>query len=452
MMTSLSRDAERPTNIRYWVLGLTTLVAVFLYLDRMCLSVAERSVKDELAISDRDMAWVLGLFYLPYALAQLPAGWLSDRFGARVVLGLCLAAWSAFTGLMGLANGLVMLIVCRLGCGLFEAAGYPAAVGLIGKWIPLDRRGFASGVVSAGGRLGGGIAPYLTAVLMLAFASASATRPAGSDDLLDVSGPGWRPVLMIYGGAGLAVAAVFFWMFRDSPRQHPNCNAAEIALIEGDSRVPPAKTRRPPLPFRSMLTSTGLWLASIVGFLTNLGWAFLFSWFPRYLKEAHQVPLGERGLMMSITVLVGMIGMCWGGALTDSLARRLGRRWGRSLPLSLSRFFVALAFASCVLVETPWAATLALAMVALGTDLGTPAIWAYSLDVGGKHVGAVLGWSNMFGNLGAFLSPIVLNMLIFDKNYDYVFLACAGAFVLAGVLSLFIDATKPVVPGDSLAA
>jgi ACS family glucarate transporter-like MFS transporter len=66
--------------------------------------------------------------------------------------------------------------------------------------------------------------------------------------------------------------------------------------------------------------------------------------------------------------------------------------------------------------------------------------------VGGKHVGSVLGWSNMFGNLGAALSPIVLNMIIGDKNYQRMFLACAAAYVLAGVLALFIDATKPVVP------
>ena len=72
---------------------------------------------------------------------------------------------------------------------------------------------------------------------------------------------------------------------------------------------------------------------------------------------------------------------------------------------------------------------------------------AYSLDVGGKHVGSVLGWSNMFGNLGAAISPIALNMIIGDDmNYQRMFLACAAAFVLAGVLALFIDATKPIVP------
>src|SRR4029077_14867901 len=150
-MAADSHFDPRPSRIRYVVLALTTMVAVLLYLDRICLSFAERYVKEDLGITDAQMALVLSSFFWAYALGQMPAGWLSDRYGARLMLGLYLAAWSTCTGLLGFAYGLVILVVLRLGCGLFEAGAYPAAAGLIGKWMPFHRRGFASGIVSVGG-------------------------------------------------------------------------------------------------------------------------------------------------------------------------------------------------------------------------------------------------------------------------------------------------------------
>jgi sugar phosphate permease len=559
MGSIISDPGARPSRVRYLVLALTTMVAVLLYLDRICLSFAERYVKEDLRITDAQMGLVLSSFFWAYAAGQLPAGWLSDRYGARLMLALYLAVWSTFTGLLGFAYGLAILIVLRLGCGLFEAGAYPAAAGLIGKWMPFHRRGFASGIVSVGGRLGGAAAPILTAYLMVAFVppeSSSLLRPEdvldvshlvsaapgkptdgkaalaqrihsrlpqtkprasgpqveadpellaalnailGQADLIDgvrladldlapealglaelstkalspeqlqrrnrlvleavfpeairkVYGSGWRPVMMVYGVAGLVVACIFWSFFRDSPRQHPACNRAEIALIEGEGAANDPKASHTPLALSCLLTSVGLWLSSLVQLLTNFGWAFLITWLPRYLKEAHEVPLVERGWMTSMPIFVGMAGMFWGGWLTDYMVQRLGRRWGRSAPLALSRFVVAGAFVTCVFLGTPWHVTVALSMVALATDLGTPAIWAYSLDVGGKHVGSVLGWSNMFGNVGAALSPIMLNIIIGDKHYGRMFLACAAAFVVAGVLALFIDATKPVVPAERLAA
>ena len=102
------------------------------------------------------MSVVLSSFFWTYSLGQVPAGWLSDRFGPRLMLGIYLAVWSLFTGLLGLAHGMVALVALRLGCGLFEAGAYPTAAGIVRNWMPFERRGLASGIVSIGGRFGGG--------------------------------------------------------------------------------------------------------------------------------------------------------------------------------------------------------------------------------------------------------------------------------------------------------
>ena len=113
---------------------------------------------------------------------------------------------------------------------------------------------------------------------------------------------------------------------------------------------------------------------------------------------------------------------------------------------------VAGAFAACIFLDSPWAVTIAMAGVALATDLGTPAIWAFAMDIGGKHVGSVLGWSNMCGNIGAALSPILLNKILERSGSTGMFMTCAGALALAGLLALFLDSTRPIMPPPSLAA
>jgi len=74
------------SHIRYSMLLLTMMVAIMLYLDRICLSIAGESVQKSLQLSDWQIAWLHSAFFWSYALFQLPAGWIGDRWGARRIL------------------------------------------------------------------------------------------------------------------------------------------------------------------------------------------------------------------------------------------------------------------------------------------------------------------------------------------------------------------------------
>ncbi|HEY2253158.1 MAG TPA: MFS transporter [Planctomycetaceae bacterium] len=261
---------------------------------------------------------------------------------------------------------------------------------------------------------------------------------------------GWRPVLIVYGFAGLVVA-VFYWIcFRNSPAEHPRCNAAERALIAGGEaeKAASAKSSADVFPGRAILRSTSLWLSSLSQFGTNFGWVFLVTKLPDYLKDVHDVPIIERGLMVSIPALAGIAGMFLGGLLTDVLTRHLGVRWGRGLPMALTRFGAAAAYFSCLWIDSPWPATIAFSFVFFFVDLGTSAVWAFMQDAGGKHVGAILGWGNMWGNFGAAVANPVFAAILVNKSFSNpwhtVFITCAVTFVLTGIAGLWIDASKPI--------
>jgi ACS family glucarate transporter-like MFS transporter len=444
----LAADQAPPTQVRHLVVALATAMSLLLYLDRICLSFMERYIREDLRLSNEQASLLLSAFFWTYALGQVPSGWLSDRFGARLMLALYILLWSLLTGLTGLAESFVVLLVYRFGFGLAQAGGYPTSASLLSKWVPFPARGLASGIVATGGRIGGSAAPTLTAYLMVFFVWREVSSSSPSGDVL--YSHAWRPVMLVYGVAGLLVAALYWLLVRDRPQDHPACNAEEAALIEHG--LPPNAAsphgRGRSLPLVPMLRSRGLWLSSLSQFATNFGWVFLITLLPRYLAEAHQVPIKERGWMASTPLLVGMAGMLAGGWITDRVTRQFGLRWGRSLPLALSRFLGAAAYMACVMLDSPWPVTAALSVVAIATDLGTPATWAFMQDVGGRHVGSVLGWGNMWGSIGAALSPLVLNWAVGPGHWNACFLTCAGAFVLSGVASLGIDATVPIVPAD----
>ena len=78
----------------------TFALALLLYIDRVCISVAKSDITKDLGISDEAMGWVFAIFAFGYALGQLPAGTVIDKFGVRKVLTGIVAIWSLFTAIV----------------------------------------------------------------------------------------------------------------------------------------------------------------------------------------------------------------------------------------------------------------------------------------------------------------------------------------------------------------
>ncbi len=429
---------ERPTGVRHVMVAVTTLVAVMLYLDRVCLSIVGEAIKKDQEITPDQYAWLLSAFFWAYALFQIPAGWLGDRYGARLVLSAYLFWWSACTGLIGMASGFAALLALRLGCGMFEAGAYPLASGVIKAWVPFKERGLASGLVAVGGRLGGAIAPVLTASI------ASATAD------------GWRLPFVIYGAVGMVGAVVFYWWFRNSPSGHPAVNASELSLIgnHAESTRPHPGAALPPLD--EFAVNFPLWMCSLVQFLSNFGWVFIITLFPTYLKEVHDTPLETRAWYQSLPLYAGIVGMVAGGWLSDVTMRRFGPRWGRAIPIAASRVLVGLAYVGCLTNPDAFSFTLLMCLVAWASDFGTAPVWAWTQDVGGRHVGAVMGWANMWGNIGAALAPQIFQAIRAGTpenpaaGWAIAFGVCASTQIIGALAAIGVSSAKQV--GESPAA
>ena len=570
---------KRATRVRYLIVAAATLMSFLLYLDRFCVSFAVDYIRQDLGMSQGQVKWFLSAFFWSYALAQVPSGWLSDRYGARIMLVVYILTWSFFTGLIGAANSFAMLIVSRLGLGFGQAGAYPTAASIVGRWMPVTARGSASAIVANGGRIGGALAPVLTAYLIVQFVpmgtpvelvpkdilnssevierlqadgkvsslrahltqgdtdKLDAATPAAQEDidksrmysgveaedlvdmlnriiesdeiyneqqmgtvklpkeglrmlalvnegeelsrdqrvrfhrfllegvfprgLAKLYGKGWRPIMYIYGFAGIFVAAFFWIFFHNRPEVHPWSNETEHALIlEGREELSRHDGQKlEPAPLKALVLSFNMWCSCFSQWGTNVGWVFLVTWLSRYLLDVHSVPILERGTMAMTPVLIGMLGMMSGGKVTDSLAAKLGIKWGRRLPIAGSRVVGLSAYLCCVAIttllpensalNTPWVFVGLFSVVAFSTDFGTPSIWAFTQDIGGRQVGSVLGWGNMWGNLGAAVSPLIYDYYLGEtpglREWNMMFLVCAGAFLFSGICGLLLDATQPLL-------
>lgn len=445
--------ADRPTHVRYHILAAMTAASIILYVHRIFLAEVLKfeSALSELGlmipellpdgstkmVPDADrLASTYSAFFFSYALCQIPAGWLADRFGRRKSLFLYVASWSICTAAGGLVMGFASLFLVRLLLGIAQAGAYPTSGGLVARWIPLSHRSLASAMVGAGGRMGGIIAPLLTSLLIARW---------------DVS---WRVVMLVYGLVGVAIAVWFWLVSRDEPREHPHCNDAERALIaagrnEADLRGSSAAVKA---PLVEMIASPSMWCMGLMQFGTNVGWVFIATTMPTYLTKVKGAEAVAGGGMTSLIWTLSVVGLLLGGRATDLLTRRFGLRWGRMAMTIASRFGAAALYLWVLEAGSAWQATVALMAMAFVCDLGVPATWSFAQDVGGRSVGSVLGWGNMFGNLGAAAAPHIYRWA--DKTLESTDMsgtlyAALGGFVVSGIAAFGINSAKPLVPEES---
>ncbi len=305
----------KPTGVRYLLLGVATANAFLLYLDRICMAavVQSASFQKEMSFDKQRTGDVLASFFFAYALGQMPAGWLADRFGPRRMLVAYIGLWSLCTAFTGFVTGLLVLVIVRWACGLAEAGAYPSSALVISRWFPLNQRARANSVVTFGGRVGNSMALWLTAAAIAAFGS-------------------WRPVLWTYGAIGLVLAVATYVVFRDSPREHPWTNEAERQMTT------PVKTAHYKMPWRELIRHSGLWFFNAGNMGLNIGWAFLITsgcrricrTLVRQAGSCDREPLCGRWRSHSAWEECSSAA----GGATFTYQKALGQRWGRSLALS----------------------------------------------------------------------------------------------------------------------
>ena len=156
-MSAIVSTAElRRSRVRLLIVTMLFLVTTVNYADRATLSIAGPALSKELHLDPVAMGYVFSAFGWSYVLAQVPGGWLLDRFGSRWVYACSIVVWSIFTlmqGWIGFFSGgaaIVALFALRFLVGLAEAPSFPANARIVAAWFPSNERGTASAFFNSG--------------------------------------------------------------------------------------------------------------------------------------------------------------------------------------------------------------------------------------------------------------------------------------------------------------
>ena len=138
------------THFRWVILGLVFLGTTLNYLDRLVMGILAPDLQLRITSAISSTATSSPTFALSYALGQLVAGGLLDRFGTRLGYAVALAAWSVSSMLHAFARGPLSFGVARALLGVSESPAFPAAAKTLAEWFPRRERAFAFGFVNAG--------------------------------------------------------------------------------------------------------------------------------------------------------------------------------------------------------------------------------------------------------------------------------------------------------------
>ncbi len=180
---SMPLKADRRAWGICWLLFASTTLC---YMDRQAIALVAVNIKSEFHINNEMFGWVISAFALSYALFQVPAGFLADRFDVRRTYAIAVLAWSIAAIAMGFAPTLLILMLLRAALGVGEAFNWPCALKTTERLLSPADRSLGNGIFNSGAAVGAVLTPLIVPIVAARF--------------------GWRVAFAIVGGLG------FVWL------------------------------------------------------------------------------------------------------------------------------------------------------------------------------------------------------------------------------------------------
>jgi MFS transporter, ACS family, glucarate transporter len=405
-------DYSGRSRARFLIVFMLFLVTTVNYADRATLSITGSSIQKAMGVSPVEMGYIFSSFAWAYVIAQIPGGWLLDRFGSKRVYACSIFFWSILTACQGFVAALpvgvavVTLFALRFLVGAAEAPAFPGNSRLTATWFPTSERGTASAIFNS--------SQYFAAVLFTPIMG-WITHTSG-----------WPHVFYAMGALGVIITGVWLKTIY-APRQHPLANDAEVRFIADNGAMVDledkqlADERRAARAhqknngahvFAQLLKSRmmlGVFIAQYC--ITTLTYFFL-TWFPIYLVQERHMSILKAGFVASIPAIAGFLGGVLGGVVSDRLMKRgHSTSTARKVPIVVG-LLLSTCMIACNYVDNQWLVVGIMAAAFFGKGIGALG-WAVVSDTAPKEAsGLCAALFNTFGNTAGITTPIVIGYLV----------------------------------------
>ncbi|WP_186032178.1 MFS transporter [Burkholderia gladioli] len=374
---------------KMFLLAMLLLSWILANADRIAMSISIVPITRDFHLDARSAGLLLSAFYVSYALMQLAAGWLGDRFGSRLVLVFAVGCWSVFTGLTGIATTFAMLFAIRVLFGIGEGGFAPASTVTIAEAFPHQERARAKSIVIGASFIGSALGSSAIAAL--------------------IDSHGWRFAYHVFGAIGVVVALVLWLAIKPAPRR---------------KRLPGQPT------FRALFASPMLRKTMLIFFFSNIVYVALISWMPAFLIKTRHIDILHAGLATSLSYVVAFACLTAVGWMLDRIGRGRERLFMVVGGAIVTIFLAAMALAdSLPVLLLLWTLCLVGYTMVYGTVFAIPL----------KHmkdelVGSAAGIINFGGQVAAAIAPAMIGMLVDLTPGHYLLAYCALLVAAVGAV------------------
>lgn len=402
-------------NLRWWMLILFLLGVTVNYITRNSLGILAPELKSSLGITTEQYSWIVGAFQLAYTLFQPLCGWLIDVIGLKLGFMICAGLWALACLLHAGAGSWLQLAILRFFMGGAEAAATPANAKTIGEWFPKSERPIASGWAGVGFSIGAMLAPPIIYVAHASF--------------------GWQGAFMFTGVLAM-LWAVLWWIFYNTPDNHPNLSQSELDYIHQDKEAPAIK-----LPFLTALKTVArnkrFYGIAIPAFMAEPAWAVLSFWVPLYLSKELGMDLKQIAMFAWLPFLAADLGSVASGYLTRLYTRIFGcTRINSVVASSVTGAFLMISLAIVAFTKSPYITIILISIGGFGHQIIScmlSALVVESFDKG--QMATVNGMRGSAAWIASFLFSLIIGVTADKIGFNPLFIAM-GFFDLIGAFFL----------------
>ncbi|KIG09942.1 MFS transporter [Caballeronia concitans] len=420
------------TKIKWHVLPLFVVMFIVNYIDRVNIGFVRQHLSADLGIGAAAYGLGAGLFFVSYAVFEVPSNMLLQRFGAKAWLTRIMVTWGLAAVGMAFVRGETSFYVMRLVLGAAEAGFFPGVVFYFTQWLPRDQRGRAMAVFLSGSALASVFSGPISGALLL----------------IEGHGlHGWQWMFIIEGMASVVLAG-FVWFWLDSkPRDAKWLTRAEqdalVDEIETEQRQRDAAHIVKP-SMLSLLRDPQIVIFCLIYFSVSLTIYGATFWLPSIIRKMGHLNDFQVGLFNSIPWLISIVAMYLFAALAARF--KFQQAWVACVLLIAAAGMYAAGTGSAAF------SFIAICFAAIGFKAASSLFWPIPQGYLDARIAApVIALINSIGNLGGFVAPATFGFLEQKTGSIQGGLTALAVMSVAAAVIVFFARMTPAVRGESLA-
>ncbi|WP_314384145.1 MFS transporter [Pseudomonas brenneri] len=387
-MTTL--PAPLLAKISWRLLPFLLLMYIMAFLDRANVGFAKQAFQADTGLSDAAFAFGAGVFFVGYALLEVPSNLILHRVGARLWMCRIMVSWGLVSAAMVFAHNETSFYILRFLLGVAEAGFFPGVILYLTYWFPQAARGKAMGFF------------YFGAPLAFIFGSPLSGLLLEMDGFVGLHG--WQWLFAVEGLMASAVGIWAYWYLDNRPADAKWLSVEERRQIQD---LLDAEDQHKGSHGRSLLSvlcqPSVLYLCLVYLLIQASVYGVVF-----YLPTQVGGLLGTKvGLMVGLVSAIPWVCALFAAWWIPGYSDRTGERHRTA---SLTLLMAAIGIACSVTFANPWLGMLALCFAASGFIAVQPVFWTFpSSYLAGSAAAAGIALINSFGALGGFIAPVLKN-------------------------------------------